>query len=361
VELPTDLVSLSDYERAAAQRVPAHAWDYYRSGANDELTLRDNRAAFERVSIHYRVLVDVSRRTLETRVLGERIRFPVLVAPTAFHRLAHPDGELASVRAAGAAGTVFILSTLSNTRVEDVVRAATGPVWFQLYVYRDRSITEALIRRVEAAGVGALVLTVDAPLLGNRERDVRNRFRLPASLRVENLLPEGLAELPQSDGSGLASYFAELLDPSLSWKDLGWLASVTKLPIVVKGIVRADDAVRAVEHGARAVVVSNHGGRQLDTSPATLDVLPAVADAVNDRIEILMDGGVRRGTDVVKALALGARAVLLGRPLLWGLAVAGEAGARRVLSILERETDLAFALAGCTSVAEVDRGLIDPR
>jgi 4-hydroxymandelate oxidase len=355
-----ELVNLFDYERAAAARVPAHFWDYYRSGANDELTLRDNRAAFERIAIHYRVLVDVSQRSLGARVLGTPVSFPVLVAPTAFHRLAHPDGELASVRAAGAAGTVFILSTLSNTRVEDVMRAATGPVWFQLYVYRDRKVTEALVRRVEAAGVQAIVLTVDAPLLGTRERDVRNGFRLPPMLAVENLLPEGVGELPDRAGSGLAAYFAEILDPSVSWKDLDWLASVTRLPIVVKGVVRADDARRAVEHGARAVVVSNHGGRQLDTSPATIDVLPRIADATAGRVELLLDGGVRRGTDVLKALALGARAVLLGRPVLWGLAVGGEAGVRAVLSIVERELDLALALAGCPSVEALDRSLIEP-
>lgn len=353
-------MNLFDYERAAAARVPAHFWDYYRSGANDELTLRGNRAAFERLCIHYRVLVDVSQRSLSTRVLGTPVAFPVLVAPTAFHRLAHPEGELATVRAAGAAGTIFVLSTLSNTRVEDVMRAATGPVWFQLYVYRDRKVTEALIRRVEAAGVQAIVLTVDAPLLGTRERDVRNGFRLPPSLSVENLLPEGMGELPPSAGSGLAAYFAEILDPSVSWDDLGWLASVTSLPIVVKGVVRADDARRAADHGARAIVVSNHGGRQLDTSPATIDVLPHIADATAGRVELLLDGGVRRGTDVLKALALGARAVLLGRPVLWGLSVDGEAGVRAVLSIVERELDLALALSGCPRVDALDRSLLQP-
>ena len=354
------LVNLFDYERAAAARTPRLAWDYYRSGANDEVTLRENRAAFDRIALHYKVLVDVSRRSSKTTVLGHEVALPALVAPTAFHRLAHPDGELASVRAAGAAGTVFILSTLSNTRVEDVVAAASGPVWFQLYVYRDRAVTEALVRRVEAAGVQALVLTVDAPLLGSRERDLRNRFRLPADLRIENLLPEGLEELPARGGSGLAAYFAELLDPSLSWKDLEWLAKITKLPIVIKGLVRADDALRAAEHGARAVVISNHGGRQLDTSPATIDVLPAIRAAVGERVEVLLDGGVRRGTDIVKAVALGARAVLIGRPILWGLAVNGEAGARRVLRILASELDLALALCGATSVTELGPDLISP-
>jgi 4-hydroxymandelate oxidase len=218
-----------------------------------------------------------------------------------------------------------------------------------------------LVRRVEAAGVKALVLTVDAPLLGTRERDVRNRFQLPPALNVVNLLPEGMAELPSSAGSALARYFAELLDPALSWKDLSWLGAVTTLPIIVKGIVRADDARRAADHGARAVVVSNHGGRQLDTSPATIEVLPRIADAVGQHVELLLDGGVRRGTDIVKALAYGARAVLVGRPILWGLALDGERGAHRVLEILRSELDLALALAGCPSVAAVDRDLVEPR
>jgi 4-hydroxymandelate oxidase len=353
------LLNLFDYERAARDLLAREAWDYYSSGANDELTLRDNRAAFERLRVHYRVLVDVSQRRLSTTVVGHDVRFPVLVAPTAFHRLAHEVGELATVRAAGAAGSVMILSSLSNTRVEDVVAEATGPVWFQLYVYRDRGATEALVHRVEAAGCSALVLTVDAPLLGRRERDVRNRFALPPGLSIENMLPEGLHELPAGRiDSGLAAYFAELLEPALTWKDVEWLRSITKLPLLVKGIVRPDDAVRAVQHGARGVVVSNHGGRQLDTSPASVDVLPRVADAVADRGEVLVDGGVRRGVDVLKALALGARAVLVGRPVLWGLAVDGEAGVRSVLQILEQELDLALALSGTPDVAELGRDLL---
>jgi len=273
--------------------------------------------------------------------------------------MACPDGELATVRAAGAAGTVMILSTLSTTRIEDVVAAASGPVWFQLYVYRDRGATEALVRRVEAAGATALVLTVDAPLLGRREADVRNAFRLPAGLTVENMLatPGERVDAVAGD-SGLAAYVAELLDPSLTWKDVEWLRSVTSLPVLVKGIVRADDARRAVEHGAAAIVVSNHGGRQLDTAPATIEVLPRIADAVGGEVELLLDGGVRRGTDVVKAIALGAKAVLVGRPLLWGLAVGGEAGAGQVLSILREEIDLALALCGCPSVTEVGGDLL---
>jgi len=357
-----DALNLRDLERLARERLPQFAWDYYASGADDEVTLGANVAGFARLALHYRVLVDVARRDLSTLVLGQRVELPVLVAPTAFHRLAHPDGELASVAAAGDAGTGFVLSTLSNTRVEDVVAAATGPVWFQLYVYRDRAATEALVRRVEAAGVQALVLTVDAPLLGRRERDVSNRFALPPDLRVENLGGTGFEAVPGAIAeSGLAAYFASLLDPSLSWKDVAWLRGLTRLPLVIKGLVRPDDARRAVDAGAAAVIVSNHGGRQLDHSPATIDVLPSILAAVGSSIEVLLDGGVRRGTDVVKALALGARAVLIGRPVLWGLAAGGRAGAAAVLDILRRELDLAMALCGCPDLSTIGPHLIDPR
>lgn len=355
-------VNLSEFEELARARLPAAVYDYYRGGADDEVTLRANRAAFERVRLAYRVLVDVSQRDAAATVLGQGVSMPVLVAPTAFHCLAHPEGEVATARAAGRAGTVMVLSTLSNSRVEEVVAASSGPVWFQLYVYRDRAATAALVRRVEAAGCRALVLTVDAPLLGRRERDVRNRFALPPGLAVANLLAEGYGAVPQQPGdSGLAAYVANLLDPALSWPDLEWLRSLTSLPVLVKGIVRPDDAVRAVEHGAAGVVVSNHGGRQLDTSPPTLEVLPEIADALAARsqpAEIYLDGGVRRGTDVVKALALGAKAVLVGRPVLWGLAAAGEAGVARVLALLAAELDLALALCGAPTLAEIDRDLV---
>ena len=356
-----EILNLTELEALARARLPQMTWDYYASGADDERCVTRNCTAYERIALHYRVLVDVAARELATTVLDHRIAMPIAIAPTAFHRLAHRDGELASVRAAGDAGTLFILSTLSNTAVEEVVAAATGPVWFQLYIYRDRSATAALVRRVEAAGCRALVLTVDAPLLGRRERDVKNRFALPAGLGIENMHAAGYARLPAASGdSGLAAYFAELLDPALTWDAISWLRSITTLPVLVKGIVRADDAVRAVEHGAAGIVVSNHGGRQLDASPATIDVLPRIADAVAGRAEILLDGGVRRGTDVVKALALGARCVLVGRPVLWGLAASGRTGVVAALATLRRELDLAFALCGCPDVASVTRDLVEP-
>jgi 4-hydroxymandelate oxidase len=357
--LPGGAINLRELEDLARERLPSLAYDYYASGAHDEHTVRENVAAWSRVLLHYRVLVDVAARDTSTTVLGTPVTMPVLVAPTAFHRLACGEGECATARAASRAGTVMILSSLSNTRVEDVCATSGGPVWFQLYVYRDRGATAALVARAEAAGARALVLTVDAPLLGRRERDVRNRFHLPQGLRVENMSAAGHGDVElQSAESGLAAYVAAKLDPALQWKDVAWLRSITRLPVVVKGLVRPDDARRAIDHGAAGVVVSNHGGRQLDGSPATASVLCAVADAAQGRIEVLVDGGVRRGTDVLRALALGARAVLVGRPILWGLAVAGEEGALGVLETMREELDHAMALAGCARVGDVGRWLV---
>ena len=366
-----EFVNLGELEARAREHLEDFAYDYYSSGANDEITLGENREAFDRRRLWYRVLVDVAERSLTTRVLGKEISMPVLVAPTAFHRLACEAGELATARAAAAAGTVMVLSTLSNTSVEDVVAAARevdrqAAVWFQLYVYRDREATAGLVERAVAAGCSALVLTVDAPLLGRRERDVQNRFALPPGLEVKNLLPVGLGAVETEDpDSGLAGYFASQLDPSLSWKDLEWLRSLTEVPILVKGVVRPDDALRARDHGAAGVVVSNHGGRQLDTAPATIDALEPIAEALarepgSPSFEVLLDGGVRRGTDVIKALALGARAVLLGRPILWGLALDGQSGAGQVLELMRREVDLAMALCGCREPREVGRDLLGP-
>lgn len=357
--LLASLGSLHELEALAHARLPKMAWDYYASGADDETCMRRNASAFGAMPLHYRVLVDVATRDLSTTVLGVRVALPVLVAPTAFHRLAHRDGELATVRGAGDAGTAFVLSTLSNTPIEEVVAAASGPVWFQLYIYKDRSATEALVRRVEAAGATALVLTVDAPRLGRRERDVKNGFALPPELGVANLLAAGYARVPGATGeSGLAAYFADLLDPALTWDAIGWLRARTTLPILVKGIVRPDDAARAVAAGAAGVVISNHGGRQLDAAPATIDVLARCVDAVAGRGEVLLDGGVRRGADVIKAIALGARAVLVGRPVLWGLAAGGREGVAAALGILRRELDLAMTLCGCPDVASITRDLV---
>jgi 4-hydroxymandelate oxidase len=359
--MPTveNALSTFDLERIAGERLEPMARAYYESGSEDELALRRNRQAFEEVRLAPRVMVDVSRRTLATSILGESIAMPVMVAPTAFHGLADPGAEVTTRRGVSAAGTVMTLSTLSNSPVEEVVAAASGPVWFQLYMYRDRGATRGLVERVEAAGCSALVLTADAPVLGFRHRDVIHRFALPSHLHIANMLPAGMEQLPAADrDSGLAAYFATLIDPSLSWADLEWLRSITELPIVLKGVLRPQDAIQARDAGCGAVVVSNHGGRQLDAAPATIDALPAIADAVGDSIELLVDGGVRRGVDVVKALALGARAVLVGRPILWGLAAGGEAGVKRVFELFAAEIDRTLALCGCPGVTDIGGDLV---
>ncbi len=349
-------VNLLELEALAAARLDPSTYDYYRSGAGEELTLARNRAAFAELQLLPRVLVDVADVDLATSVLGAELAHPVAVAPTAFHRLADPEGEIATARGAAAADAVMCLSSLSNTPLEEVAAAVEAPRWFQLYVFRDRGVTRDLVERAEAAGYGAIVLTVDAPILGRRERDVRNEFKLPPGLGIA-CVPDGVVAGAEGE-SGLAAYFATMLDAGLDWDDLEWLAATTSLPVAVKGVHRADDAERALAAGAAAVIVSNHGGRQLDTVPATIELLPAVADAVADGGEVLLDGGVRRGSDVVKALALGARAVLVGRPVLWALAAGGGAGVGAALTMLAAETRETMALCGARSVAELGPDLL---
>ena len=354
------LISVADYARAARAKLPKDVLDYFEGGALDELALRENSAGWERLKLFYRVLAGVGARVPSTTMLGQPVSMPIAVAPTAFHRLACEEGEIATARAAKGVATLFILSSLSNTAMEKVFAVAGSPKWFQLYIYKDRGITRELVQRAEAAGAEAIVLTVDAPGLGTRERDMRNNFRLPEGLSVENLAPLGKGDMPNVEGSGLAAYVRENFKSDLGFDDLDWLCGCTQLPVVVKGVCRGDDARRSVEHGAKAVVVSNHGGRQLDTAPATCEVLPYVCEAVGDSCEVYVDGGVRRGSDVLKAIALGARAVLVGRPILWGLTVGGEQGAAHVLEILRRELDEAMLLCGCTKLSDIDDWLLQP-
>jgi 4-hydroxymandelate oxidase len=354
------LLNIQDYHRAARAKLPKDVLDYYEGGALDEITLRENTAGWERLKLYYYVLAGVGTRDLSTTILGRSISLPIGVAPMAFQKLACAAGEIATANAAKAVGTLFILSSFSNTAMESVLPQAASPRWFQLYVYKDRGITGELVRRAEAAGAEAIVVTVDAPGLGTRERDVRNSFRLPDDLALENLVPLGKGNFPKVTGSGLAAYVRENFKSDLKFEDLDWFRGCTRLPIVVKGVCRGNDARRAAEHGAKAVVVSNHGGRQLDTAPATCEVLPAVAAAVGDVCEVYVDGGIRRGSDVLKAIALGARAVLIGRPILWGLCVGGEQGASNVLEILRRELDEAMLLCGCTKLGDINRSLLAP-
>ena len=354
------LLNIDDYHRAARARLPKDVLDYYEGGALDEITLRENTAGWERLKLYYHVLAGVGTRDLSTTILGQSISLPIGIAPMAFQKLACAAGEIATANAAKSVGTLFILSSFSNTAMESVLPQAASPRWFQLYVYKDRAITEELVHRAEAAGAEAIVVTADAPGLGTRERDMRNSFRLPDDLALENLVPLGKGNFPKVTGSALAAYVRENFKSDLKFEDLDWLCGCTRLPIIVKGVCRGDDARRAAEHGAKAVVVSNHGGRQLDTAPATCEALSAVAAAVGDLCEIYVDGGIRRGSDVLKAIALGARAVLIGRPILWGLCVGGEQGATNVLEILRRELDEAMLLCGCTELGDINRSLLAP-
>lgn len=347
-----DLVDLEERARAV---LDAAAYDYYAGGAGEERTLADNVAAWGRFRLRPHVMRDVTVVDPRTTVLGTEVVAPVLVAPTAYQRMAHDDGERATARAAAEAGTVMVVSTLATVPLEEVAAAAPQAVrWFQLYVHADRGFTEELIDRAVAAGYRALVLTVDTPLLGHRVRDQRNAFTLPPGLEMANVG----AAVPTVHGSGIAAYAASSFDPGVTPDDLGWLAAHSGLPVVVKGLVRGDDARLAVEAGASGIVVSNHGGRQLDGCIATADALAEVVDAVAGQVEVYVDGGIRRGTDVLTALALGARAVLVGRPVLWGLCDGGADGVARVLTALRADLALAMALAGTPTVPDVSRDLV---
>ena len=346
-----ELLNVWDYERAAEERLDPGAFGYFAGGADDEWTMRENVAAYRRWVLRPRMLVDVSSTTTTTSVLGTDVSMPLLVAPTAFQRMAHPEGEVATARGAAAAGTIMCLSTIANATIEEVAAAAPdGQRWFQLYWGPDRGVVSDLVARAEAARFRAIVLTVDLPLLGRRERDLRTRFEIPPEVPVP-----AFSALAESTGAISPSAIHWSVDNSLTWKDLEWLRSLTSLPLLVKGVLTAEDATLAVEAGAQAVVVSNHGGRQLDGVAASLDALPEVVDAIGARADVLVDGGIRRGTDVVKALALGARAALAGRAPLYGLAVDGADGVERVLGLLRAEIELALALCGCASPADVTR------
>jgi 4-hydroxymandelate oxidase len=343
-------LSIADYERLAEERLEPGTWAYLAGGSGDEWTLRENRAAFARWTFRPRVLRDVSEISTATTVLGTPVALPVVVAPVAYQQLYHPDGECATARGAAAAGAGMAVSTFSTRSHEEIAAAAPWLMqWCQLYVFQDRGVTREHLADAAAAGCSAVVLTVDTPRLAQRERDLRVGFEIPSGLPLP-YARAAIGDAPQNP----ADQFA-LLDASVSWRDLEWIASEGQLPVVLKGIVTAEDAELAVEHGAAAIVVSNHGGRQLDGAPATLDALPEVAEAVAGRAEVYLDGGIRRGTDVGKALSLGARAVLVGRAPVFGLAAAGEDGVRHVLELLRNELTLALCLLGCTSPDELTR------
>jgi (S)-2-hydroxy-acid oxidase len=352
------LVCIGDFEKEAHRILDKNALDYYRSGADEEITLRENRSAFKRWIIRPRMLVDVSTRDLTTEVLGKKVGFPLGVSPSAMQKLAHEDGELANTRAAAAMDTIYILSTIATSSIEEVAKAnPRGRKWFQLYVYKNREQSLNLIRRAEAAGFEALVLTVDAPYFGKRRANMRNKFHLPPHLRLANFA-EGTGEsaclMANKSGGSAMDQLDTLMDQTLTWKDVTWLKNNTRLPVIVKGVMTAEDANLAIAYGVSGIFVSNHGGRQLDTVLASIDALPEIVAEVKGRCDIYLDGGVSSGTDVFKALALGAKMVFAGRPLLWGLSVAGEQGAKRVLEIYKEELDLTMALAGVQNVKNID-------
>ncbi|XP_029292970.1 2-Hydroxyacid oxidase 1 [Cottoperca gobio] len=357
-------VCVSDFEEEAKKVLPKAVYDYYRSGADEQNTLADNVAAFNRWHLIPRVLRDVSTVDLSISLLGQKLSMPICVAATAMQRMAHPEGETATVRACRAVGTGMMLSSWATSTIEEVMSAMTasvgGVMWLQLYIYKDRELTLSLVRRAEEAGYKAIFVTVDTPYLGRRLDDMRNHFKLPPHLSMSNFSSASLAfsEGNYGNDSGLAVYAAKAIDPTLCWDDITWLKKHTHLPVIVKGVLNGEDAVLAVNYGVDGVLVSNHGARQLDGVPATLDVLEEVVRAVQGRCDVYMDGGVRRGSDVLKALALGAKAVFIGRPVLWGLACQGEQGVSEILELLKEELRLAMALSGCRSVSEVSRSLV---
>lgn len=345
-----------DYARAAPAHMSSMGWEYISGGAADELSLRWNHEAYERLRLRTRVLVDISKIDTAITLLGRKHAIPLLLAPTAYHKLAHPQGELATVKGAGQADVTMVVSTSANTTLEDVAASAARPLWFQLYVNPDRDFAIDLIRRAEAAKYEALVITVDQQVLGTRNRETRSNFTLPPGMDRANL--RGLKIANGGQRPTESSVYSSLLDATLSWKDIAGFRAATKLPVILKGIMTGDDAARALDAGASAIIVSNHGGRVLDTVPATIDALPEVVARVGGRLPVLVDGGIRRGTDMLKALALGATATLIGRPYLYGLAVGGADGVAKVVNILRREFEMAMALTGRTSIKAIDASVI---
>jgi len=354
--IPADIAAVADYEPYARERLDDNAWAYIASGAGDEITHRANRSAFDALSLSPRVLADVRGGSTALELFGQRFAHPIMIAPVAYQRLAHPDGELATVQAAAALEAGMMVSTLATCRLEDIARYAGAPLWFQLYVQPDRGFTRELVQRAEAAGYSALVVTVDAPIAGIRNREQRARFHLPQGIGAVNL--QGMRTPQPTLPPGTSQVFDGLMAHAATWKDIEQLRGLTRLPLILKGILHPDDADLALAHGVNGIVISNHGGRTLDTLPASLHALPAIAERVAGRAPLLLDGGIRRGTDVIKALALGASAVLIGRPWLYGLAAAGALGVAHVLRLLRDELEVGMALTGCTRLADIGPQLI---
>ncbi|KAK4591431.1 hypothetical protein RGQ29_021580 [Quercus rubra] len=345
-------VNVNEFQELAREALPKMYYDFYAGGAEDQYTLKENVEAFHRIMIRPRILVDVSRVDMSTTVLGYKISAPILIAPTALHKLAHPEGEITTARAAAASKTIMVLSFTSSCTVEEVASSCNAIRFFQLYVYKQREIAAMLVQRAERNGYKALVVTVDSPRFGRREADIKNKMVAPRLKNLEGLLS---IEADSDNGSNLEAYANKTMDASLCWKDIEWLKSITNLPILIKGVLTGEDAIKAAEVGVAGIMVSNHGARQLDYTDATINVLEEVVRAVRGRVPVFLDGGVRRGTDIFKALALGAQAVLIGRPVIFGLAAKGEHGVRQVIQMLKDELEITMALAGCRSVKDITR------
>ena len=342
-----ELINLFDFEKKAEGVMSKMAYEYVASGAADENTLKWNREALDKIKMQTHVLNDVSKIDTKVSILGQELAYPILIAPSAFHKIMHPEGEIATARGAGLASTTYVVSSFTTTPIEEIAKVATQPLWFQLYLGHDKTFVKDLIQKVEAQGVKALCVTVDTPVTGARNRQQRVKFKLPPELNAPYMLDTSISRRQ-----------GQPLQVPVTWKDIEWLKSFTKIPILLKGILNPDDAEQAVKAGVSGIIVSNHGARNLDTVPATIEVLPYITQKVNQRIPVLVDGGVRRGTDIVKAIALGANGVLIGRPICYGLACGGAEGVAKVLEILQKELQMAMALAGTASIARIDQSFI---
>ena len=348
------VADLMQFEPLARQRLSQMAYDYVRSGGADEITMRENRLAFERLRLSPRVLADVSQLDTRTSLFGAELEHPIMLAPIAYHRLYHPEGELGTARGAGATGAVMAVSTFTTTAIDEIARNTQAPIWFQLYVQRDRAFTKDMVQRAVAAGCKAVCLTVDTPVLGCRYGQLS--FGLPTHLECVHL--RGLDLKKSVPTHTMGGVYDPIFDPSFNWKDLEWLRTVAGVPVLLKGVISPEDGRCAIDYGVDAIIVSNHGGRNLDLLPATIDALPGIVEAVAGRIPVLLDSGIRRGTDVLTALARGAKAVFVGRPYIYGLAIAGARGVERVITILRDEFQRAMALTGRRSIAEIDSTLL---
>jgi 4-hydroxymandelate oxidase len=336
----SEFINLFDFEKKAEAKMTRMAYEYVASGAADEFTVRWNRQALDTIKLNPTVLTDITKLDTSVSLFGQKLAYPILVAPTAFHKIMHTEGELATARGAGAASATYVVSSFTTTPIEQLAKVATGPLWFQLYVRDDRNFTKDLVQKVEANGCRALCITVDTPVAGARNRQDRVNFRLPDDVHAPYMVSPGPQKLP------------------LTWKEIEWLISFAKIPVLVKGILNPDDAEKAIQSGVSGIIVSNHSGRNLDTVPATIEALPRIVARINKRVPVLMDGGIRRGTDVLKALAMGANAVLVGKPICFGLACGGAEGVSKVLNILRKEFELAMALTGRATIADIDASVI---